>query len=309
MVQGLICFLQIFNPTIFNSIWSAAETRGLLQSQISENLFIRITGTLVNPIIFASIITFLTFFIVSYERAKIAKYWIILGFVLVVFSGSRTVYLLYPLIATIWLSLNSLYSFKGKILYFIFSLFLLYILLDFVLSFFSRELAMGYQATTFDILRYCYKFITNLLYGSESDVINVMQNEQVVKTLAIRTYWMYITVEEFVKKDLFGTLIGSNTYNFKAHSDYLHMITRYGVLGLATYICLIANLIFAPKRFNSKNENVSYYLIIIFFLIIGSVNIILVEMKMGIYLAIFCGMVFGKEFHYTSGFSKVYLRK
>ena len=87
------------------------------------------------------------------------------------------------------------------------------------------------------------------------------------------------------------------------------MITRYGVLGLATYICLIANLIFAPKRFNSKNENVSYYLIIIFFLIIGSVNIILVEMKMGIYLAIFCGMVFGKEFHYTSGFPKVYLRK
>lgn len=71
-------------------LFTGKKTRALGQ-------IVRITGTLANPNIFAWIVLQMSIIVFLFEEKKIKKwFFVIIGFILVVFAGSRSLLILFP---------------------------------------------------------------------------------------------------------------------------------------------------------------------------------------------------------------------
>lgn len=90
LIQVLVGVTQLFGVSVTGWLYSEEKTRGFGQ-------IVRITGTLTNPNIFAWVVLQASIIIFLFEQKAFKKYlWMLVGFFLVVFAGSRSLLIIFP---------------------------------------------------------------------------------------------------------------------------------------------------------------------------------------------------------------------
>lgn len=272
IVQLLISSVQLFYPDFFSQIWTSVETRGL-------DSYVRITGSMVNPIAFSFFISYLVLVIIAIKGPLRNLVWVLMGLLLVVLSGTRSLMLVYPFLIAGWFYLESdCLLLKRLCNAVIFALFLFFLMFVFIYLF-------------RDVLKYSAELLSLIGVNSYSD--NDLYKHEELRTFGYRVVSWNAALIDFFSRDLFSMVFGhSGPYLSPAHHDLLYMLTRYGILGLMLYLFLNLYLLALAYKNRDKAEGRLMYLSVLLIFVVGMANTVGVEMKMGILSAMTAGLFF-----------------
>jgi hypothetical protein len=303
-IEFVIVLIQLYEPTYFGNYWSSIKNVGL-------DGFVRVSGTFTSPLAFASFMTYLLVWIVAEQGIKKSTPWILLTFVMVIMSSSRTLMLIFPFIfgASIYLSVDDslikrmasaalytsflfvflfvfLFSFKNT---FIYSAELLSILPKSIHS--EKEISKYHNKEERQKASECkYKEEKKEQYK----VYALCHKE--LRTMDIRSVVWKTALKEFYDKDLLDKLKGDglNFSNHGAHQDPLYILTRYGFIGFGIFLFLISILLSLGYKNRFTFEGKLLYLTTLLLIGMGLVNTIAVEMRFGILSALCVGVLLAR---------------
>ncbi len=277
VVQVLFSSVQLFYPDFFSQIWTSVETRGL-------DSYVRVTGSMVNPIPFSFFVSYLVLIIIAREGPERNLLWVFIAGALVILSGTRSLILVYPFLIAGWYYLDNNSSlFKRLFNAFICALFL-YVLIFIALYFFR-----GYLTYSAELLS---------LFGINNYSVNDLHQHEELRTYGYRVLSWNTALMDFFSRDLFSMVFGNpGPYTSSAHHDLLYMLTRFGILGLVIYLFLNLYLLELAYKNRDKSEGRLMYLSVLMILVVGMANTVGVEMKMGILSAITTGLFLSSDVH------------
>jgi hypothetical protein len=209
---------------------------------------------------------------------------------MIIISGSRTMILIYPFIIGAWVYLEGNEALPRRIT----KAFLCVITL-FVLTF----LTLSVLKNTFV---YAAELLTLLpLPEGSSDggrYIANIQGHDALRTYGMRAEIWSTSFHEYYSKNTLEMLIGSGGAGYSthtAHQDPLFVLTRYGFIGLAVYLSLLAYLLSLGYQNRETFEGKVVYLVSLLMIGIGTINTAGVEMRLGILVAIAAGLMVSKK--------------
>lgn len=303
-IEFVIVLIQLYEPTYFGNYWSSIKNVGL-------DGFVRVSGTFTSPLAFASFMTYLLVWIVAEQGIKKSTPWILLTFVMVIMSSSRTLILIFPFIlgAAIYLSSNNslIRRMASAALYTSFLFVFLFVFL------FSFKNTFIYSAELLSVL-------PNAIYSEKQKTkyFNKEERQKAVEckykeedqdrykvyvlchkelnTMNIRSVVWKTALKEFYDKDLLDKLKGDgmNFSNHGAHQDPLYILTRYGFIGFGIFLFLISILLSLGYKNRFTFEGKLLYLTTLLLIGMGLVNTIAVEMRFGILSALCVGVLLAK---------------
>lgn len=242
-IQFVIGLCQLFNFRIFSFIYSYEKVKSIGE-------MVRITGTFANPNTFAWFILQLLIVIYLLEKRNIRKItWIFLGLLLLLLSGSRSFFLLLPLVIIVIHFLST----KKNIYFWIFKIpmYVLFIILS-VIGIYRFLERFG---EIFPYLGQLIKFFEsgNLREINSFDTrISMWKNG--IDKLDSGINWIFGLGPASVKV---------------IDNDYLYALTNYGVLGLFIILLMIIIIFVYFSRISSDFLRVIGQQYIILTLIIG----------------------------------------
>lgn len=276
-IQFLFSSIQLFSPDFFSQIWTSVETRGL-------DSYVRVTGSMVNPIPFSFFISYLVLIIIAREGPERNLLWVFIGGALVVLSGTRSLILVYPFLISGWYYLDN----NSSLLKRLFNAFICALFL-YVLIFIALYFLRGYLTYSVELLS---------LFGINNYSVNDLHQHEELRTYGYRVLSWNTALMDFFSRDIFSMVFGkSGPYTSSAHHDLLYMLTRYGILGLVIYLFLNLYLLELAYKNRDRAEGRLMYLSILMILVVGMANTVGVEMKMGILSAITAGLFFSSDIH------------
>lgn len=276
-IQLLFSSIQLFYPDFFSQIWTSAETRGL-------DSYVRVTGSMVNPIPFSFFISYLVLIIIAREGPERNLLWVSLGGLLVMLSGTRSLILVFPILIAFWYYLENNNSLFKRLFNTVICAFFLYFCIFIFLYLFK-----GYLTYSAELLS---------IFGINNYPANDLYQHDELRTYGYRVLSWNATLMDFFSRDLFSMIFGkSGPYTSSAHHDLLYMLTRYGILGLVIYLFLNLYLLELAYKNRDKSEGRLMYLSVLMILVVGMANTVGVEMKMGILSAITTGLFLSSDVH------------
>lgn len=273
MFQVVISLVQIFAPDTFDSIWSSIKTSGIDDDKI------RVTGSLYHPNYFALVITIVTSGILSEKGPYKNIYWLFLGYTLIIFSGSRTFVIGFPLIIMAWYYLadnSSLLErvFKSKVL-----LLISYIYAFILVTIFHDSLSYVAQ-----------------LWNIQSHLgFNLDDSLHSINSLATREQIWYQNLSEFFRGDMIEIIIGKhNVTSIDAHNSFIHILLRYGLVGFFLYLGILMIMLSVGITLRQHYEGRFLYLVCLAFICFGLTDRTAATMTNAIFLATIAGIAFSK---------------
>lgn len=246
LVQLITGIAQLMDLSIFDIIYSGEKSRPF-------GRLMRLVGTTGNPNTFGWIVIQSAVIIALFEVKKFRKWlWLGIAIVLLVFSGSRSMLLMFPviLIGTVLLETRKnlkFYFMKFPVLIAIL-LFCFYVLVQFLEK---------YQ----DVFPYLGQLLSILNSGSLESV-----NSFSMRTTAWEGTMQDFTNQESLFTYLFG--LGAGTYG-DIDNAYLYALTNTGLFGLIITLGIFVYLLFIFKKVKNIKIKVLGYQYIIFSLILG----------------------------------------
>lgn len=214
-----VSIVQLFSPDFFSFIWSSDKTRGI-------GSLVRVTGTMYNPNLMAFFVSFLCYGIVAGQRIKSSWVWVLISLILIILSGSRTLMLAFPtgLAVLHWFHISNKGLVRGSIR-----------MVGLFLAFFTLIYLSIYSLS--DHLPYASQLLKLFESGaSASDVHSFSVREMQWKSK------LDLWLSGGVTTILFGA--GSIQELQVGDNDFIYVLTRLGIVGVATHI-LMYLIIFA----------------------------------------------------------------
>jgi hypothetical protein len=246
LIQILVGVAQLFDLSIFSFLYSSEKTRPI-------GSLVRIAGTMGNPNTFAWIIAQMIIIIYLFESQKGKKnIMILIGFILVFLSGSRSAFILYPIMiffCKLVLTKKSVFFYFSKLPFFT----LLFIL--FCGSCYWLLINFG---STFP---YLYQIVQVVETGSLTSI----------NSFDARTLMWENALNEFQSKFGIITLffgLGPETLGV-IDNDYLYSLINYGLLFTILNLVIYLISIYIFLRLKDKRLGALGLQYIIFSLIIG----------------------------------------
>ncbi|MBP1990289.1 O-antigen ligase family protein [Paenibacillus eucommiae] len=246
IVQIIVGIPQLFSLTLFNPIYSAEMAR-----PIGEK--IRIVGTMGNPNIFAWVVIQSSVIIFLMEESKVKQvFGLLLGFILVILSGSRTALILLPFVI---LACSFLMS-KKDVKFYIFKIpmYTLTLIFSFYIIIKLIEKYGSY-------LPYLNQLLQIIDTGKLSSI-----NSFEARTFMWDNAWNEFVASESLIKWLFG--IGLGFFKF-IDSDIIYSIVSYGIVGTALNLLIYFSLLLMFSKVKQRQFSVLGKQYILFSLIIG----------------------------------------
>lgn len=267
-LQTILAMTQLFEPNAFDVLWSSMKTHGLGER-------VRVTGSMYNPNFFAFIVTFSLAGIIAHRGPEKEYIWVILAYILIILSGSRTLILGYPLVVVSWYRLFSGEKALKALTKCMVILVSLYVFSALVLTTFQ------------DTLKYSSQLLS---------VIKLDNVDQPIGLNSIRSYqtrgelWNASFISYF-NSDWIKILFGSHHgYGNKAHQGFIYILTQFGLIGFILYCFLLSLLLSIAYQIRSAYEGKFLYMTCL--LIIGSslASLASATMTLGIYLPFTAGI-------------------
>lgn len=270
LIQLCISIIQLFKPDFFSLFWSSVNTMGLDRD-------VRVSGSLGNPILFSYIVTYLVLIVIARTGPVKNIFWVIFGCLLILMSGSRSLILTYPIIIGAWFYLSDKSLLKRLFFSFICAsvlfLFSYYVLL-------SLKEIFVYSAELFAVFEF-----------ESGD-----ENSKELRTLGYRVDYWNAALGEFFSRNFLSIIFGkSGPYLSSPHHDLIYMLSRYGAIGLISYLALNFWLLEIALKNKCIVEGRLLYLTILMSLIVGMANTVGVEMRLGIFSALVAGLLLSRE--------------
>lgn len=244
--QVIVGITQLFDISIFSYIYSDKKAR-----PIGE--LVRITGTLANPNLFAWIVLQMTVIVYLFEKKKTKKiFWVVVGILLLLFSGSRSLFILTPIVLFM---INIFLSRKSLSFYFVrFPIYLLSMAIMFSIAYWFITKFGDHFPYLQELLR--------IIYTKDLTSVHSFHARTVMWDDAL---YKFGSSENYLKW-LFGIGAGSISV---LDNDYLYSFINYGLFNV--FISILIYLFFyiyfsriADKEFSTLGKQY-----ILFSLIIG----------------------------------------
>lgn len=246
IVQIIVGVTQLFDINLFHFIYNTEKTRAL-------GGLVRIAGTLGNPNIFAWIVIQMTLIIFLFETKKLKKtLFVVIGLVLVFFSGSRSLVTLFPVL----LLLSKLFLDKKNVSFFL-------VKIPKYLILFGCFLLFGYWfiKTYGEYFPYLNQILMVVETGSLSSV-----NSFDARTIMWNNAIYQMQNENSLFTWIFG--LGAGAIGV-LDNDYLYSISNYGVLNLLINISMYAFFYYQFSKISNKKFAVLGRIYIIFSFVLG----------------------------------------
>jgi len=224
--QIIISIPQILNIPVFDVIYSGEKTRGI-------GRIFRITGSIYNPNMFALLLTQAALLVLLFGERSRRYIWIILAFMLIIGSGSRSVLLLFP-IAILCALLFSNQKISPK-----------------------RIIKLSFAALIgLSVIFYIvYIFSDTFQYLGQLLVLFDAVDITAIRTISLRLEmweirWAAFHADESIYKWLIG--LGSRDIFRVSDNDYLYVIWHFGIIGFIMHTMLYFVLFFQSFKSYSK---------------------------------------------------------
>ncbi|WP_138858879.1 O-antigen ligase family protein [Exiguobacterium mexicanum] len=246
--QLLVGIPQLLAITIFDSIYNAELARPI-------GSLIRIVGTLGNPNIFAWVVIISTVTIFLMEKSKLSiVLWVAFGAILIILSGSRTSFALFPAVLFVCTFLKtkktkSFYFFKVPM--YLFALFLTFQLMVWLIT--------KYQQT--------FPYLSQLLQILETGELTSVSSFN-MRTLIWSNAWNVMVNENRNLAYLFGLGPNFSASTF-IDNDFLYSILNYGFIGLLLNLSIYITVFIIFSKLKNRNMKVLGQTYVIFSILIG----------------------------------------
>lgn len=246
LAQIVVGVPQLLSITTFDVFYSSEMSRPLGQ-------LTRMVGTLSNPNIFAWIVIQSSVIIFLFEKRKFRRlFWLSIGLGLILLSGSRTSFVLFPAIifsCSLLLAKKNVKFFFVKIPFYIIFL---------VLSFYAMIWFL-------EEYQYTFPYLHQLL-----QIVDTGQLTS-VSSFNTRTYiwsnaWNEFLMHESLKTWLFGLGPGFITW---VDSDYLYSLFTYGIVGFGLNMMIYLSMFIMFTKMKQQEFKVLGQQYIIFSFAIG----------------------------------------
>lgn len=239
--QIIVGASQLFGMDTFSFLYDDEKTRPLGSA-------VRIVGTTINPNIFAWLVIQMSVIIVLFEDKTLKKtFFLFAAAALVVFSGSRTFLILYPII----LVFAQMTAYKRGAVFYLFKLPLyglfIYAIYEFIM--------WGIYQMRFS-LPYLYQLTSVLETGDLSSV----------SSFYARTVMWENGINQMGDRWLFGIGPGSLTV---LDNEYLYILINYGIIYLILHLLMYLAIMFLFLRTGDRKIAVLGIQYIIFSFVVG----------------------------------------
>lgn len=232
---------QLFGLGTFSFIYDDSKTRPLGGA-------VRIAGTMGNPNIFAWFVIQMSVIVLLFEKRKLPKLFaIIVAAALVLFSGSRTFLMLFPVI----LIFVQIISYKRGSVFYLFKLPLFALL--------SYGIYLLFNWFVFQI-RYSFPYLYQLSSFLETGDLTT------VNSFHERTLMWDSGLEKLGDSWFFG--LGPGTIH-EMDNDFLYIIVNYGVIYLAIHLIMYLIIIVIFSKVGNRKFSTLGIQYVIFALIVG----------------------------------------
>lgn len=275
--QAVIAMIQLFEPNSFDIFWSSDKTRGL-------DSIVRVTGSLYNPNFFAAVTAILIAFIVASSEPIMEWFWVVLGCVLILLSGSRTFIIGYPLVISSFYYLTS--SGGDRYTKSASSLIALYSLTFLILFVFK------------DTLIYSARLLSLILdFSNPNDIANIT-------SLSGRSGIWSAVINQFNSGNVYNYIFGSHDDILNPHNSYLYVLYKYGFIGLFFVGYLFFLCMKVSYAVKDTYEGKLLFMITLTIMGFGLTDISSVTMTFGIYLALILGITLYKLHNLDKAFQR-----
>jgi hypothetical protein len=246
LAQVIVGIPQLFSITMFDALYSSEMARPLGQ-------LLRIVGTLGNPNIFAWMVIQSSVIILLMEKNKSKKlFWLLIGASLIVLSGSRTSFVLFP---TVIIACKLLRVRKNLIFFFMrVPIYIVTLVLSFFLMIWLIERYADY-----------FPYLSQLLQILDTGKLTSVSSFN-TRTIIWHNAWTTFTDKASLITWLFG--LGPGAFDF-IDCDYLYSLVTYGIVGFIINLFLYLSLFIMFSKLEQKELKVLGQQYIIFSLIIG----------------------------------------
>lgn len=246
IIQTAIALVQLVNPDFFHMLYNSHKTYGL-------GGLVRITGTLVNPNVFAWAISInATIIIVMKGQLQEKIVAILLSFALVFFSGSRTHLFMFigeiTLVLLLYLVSKSKHKLVTVISVLVFSVLSLVIIL-----------------VALNQMRDKFPYITQILKVFETGDLSSVNSMK----LRFAIWDNYMSEMSTRRKWIFGLPPFNTEF---ADNDYLYTILRSGILGFVSIVIFYCSKLIIVFRKPKNNMFFVSIVYLVFSLIVGLVS-------------------------------------
>lgn len=263
--QAIVGLSQALGFDFFNSIYSAEKS-------FEFGSLVRITGSLGNPNIYAWIVSQASIIILLLSAKKSKYLWVLLGASLIVISGSRSLFILFPLMIIFSSRVNLFQEKKRKSWQ--------KLLLGVVIIVASVGIVVHFA----DLFPYLSQISEISDTGSLESVNSINSRLELWEFL----YQEFTSEYEF--RWLFG--LGSREIIRIADNDYIYVFFRIGFIGFLVHLSIVYQ---AFKVFAKSNDNIGIlgkeYLL--FSLIFGLVSDTISGWFFPLFLFFFLGITIG----------------
>jgi hypothetical protein len=122
------------------------------------------------------------------------------------------------------------------------------------------------------------------------------ENSKELRTLGYRVDYWNAALGEFFSRNFLSIIFGkSGPYLSSPHHDLIYMLSRYGAIGLISYLALNFWLLEIALKNKCIVEGRLLYLTILMSLMVGMANTVGVEMRLGIFSALVAGLLLSRE--------------
>lgn len=246
IVQAIVGITQLFDIDLFHLIYSSEKTRPLGES-------VRIAGTMGNPNVFAWIVIQMAIIVFIFEYNQFKKLiFVLISLILVFFSGSRSLLVLFPLI----LLFSKFFLDKKNISFFFAKL------PKYLFVFVSFGLLLYWIIVTFgEYFPYLNQILMVIDSGSLSSI----------NSFDARTIMWNDAINQMKKENsIFTWVFGLGAGAIEVlDNDYLYSLINYGVIGLLINILMYVYFFYQFSKLKNKTFAVLGQIYIIFSFIIG----------------------------------------
>ncbi len=267
VVESAIVLIQLFYPDAFDLLWSSEKTNGF-------ESYVRVTGSAYNPNFFAIIITFCTAGIVASKGLVKSSMWVLLGYTLVLLSGSRTLIIGMPLVLGVWFYINS-----GSI---------------------TPKILMKAGILTMSMFSYAFimmnAFETELRYVGQlqSSVVGNSVDLSNINSYATRQQIWTESMADYFERDFWDSMIGTHDNSpvgRNPHQNFLYILNMYGLFGVLVHVFMIAIILSIAYTTRVRYESKLLYLTVIMLIGYGLADKSLGKMTFGVFFAFMVGLV------------------